>query len=210
MESSGGGGWSSAPPAAAAVPPASRRSLPRRPGAATAGAGGRRREVPGTELTQVNRGCARRGKPGTSRPPQRARGGGGLPALREPPASAAWSGAWCSEEKSCKGGPRARSALVCAPVPGGALVTGTAAAGAEAAALPEPAAGGSRLRRGRPLTPGLRRTKGEAKGEESGRELLCLLPPDAAEFHLSGVATCAPAFCQGPRPERGALVNFSR
>lgn len=38
-----------------------------------------------------------------------ARGGGGLSPLREQRAGAAWSGAWCRAEKSCKGGPRARA-----------------------------------------------------------------------------------------------------
>lgn len=166
-----------------------------------------------------------------------ARGGGGLSPLREQRAGAAWSGAWCRAEKSCKGGPRARagprSVCVCvcgvcarAPVPGSALVTGTAAARAAALAtapLPKPMAGGSCQRRGRwrPLTPGLRRTKGgserrgsERRGRRAGRKeerwgLLCLLPA-AAPSALPGTGfsthppprtlLCAPAFYQGPHP----------
>lgn len=52
------------------------------------------------------------GQPGASRPLRRAGGGGGgLSPLREPRAGAAWSGAWCREGTSCKGGPRAVCAV---------------------------------------------------------------------------------------------------
>lgn len=116
-----------------------------------------------------------------------------------------------------------RSALgvcVCAPVPGSALVTGTAAARAPALAtapLPKPMAGGSCQRRGR-WRPGSGAQKAggrEGGGERTGgRRLPCLLPsvaapvpswgraspPGGAEFPLSGGAACAPAFCRGPHP----------
>lgn len=41
---------------------------------------------------------------GAGRPLTSARGGGGLCSLREQRAGSAWSGAWCREEKGCKGG----------------------------------------------------------------------------------------------------------
>lgn len=67
-------------------------------------------EVPGPGLTPLP--GSKGGQPGASRPLRRAGGGGGgLSPLREPRAGAAWSGAWCREGTSCKGGPRAVCAV---------------------------------------------------------------------------------------------------
>lgn len=112
-------------------------------------------------------------------------------------------------------------------VPGSALVTGTAAAGAAALAtarLPKPMARGScqRRRRWRPLTPGLRRTKGvsEGRGRRSRaggrRGLLCFLPPrrlhahPGMSLHGGGVEFLLSGVFPGPPPGCAVLAGSSR
>lgn len=130
-----------------------------------------------------------------------ARGGGGLSPLREQRAGAAWSGAWCRAEKSCKGGPRARAGprsvcvcvwCVCARACawqrlGYGNSRGSSCRPRDSAA-PE-ADGRGLLSAPRPLAPvdaraPAHKRREREKGEEGGRKggrwgLLCLLPAAA-------------------------------